>query len=70
MAEELLALDAAERAREVLDLDALCDDVSAQIATLEALGPWTPSNTSAEVAASAPRRRFLARCSRSNRSSP
>jgi DegV family protein with EDD domain len=38
MAEGLLALDAAERAREVLDLDALCDAVSAQIATLEAFG--------------------------------
>jgi DegV family protein with EDD domain len=38
MAEGLLALDAAERAREVLDLDALCDAVSAQIATLQAFG--------------------------------
>jgi DegV family protein with EDD domain len=38
MAEGLLALDAAERAREVLDLDALCDEVNTQIATLEAFG--------------------------------
>jgi DegV family protein with EDD domain len=38
MAEGLLVLDAAERAREVLDLDAICEAVSGQIATVQAFG--------------------------------
>jgi DegV family protein with EDD domain len=38
MAEGLLVLDAAERARETLDLDDLCDAVSGQIASLRAFG--------------------------------
>jgi len=59
-------LGAAERAREINDLDVLCNAVSAEIASLEAFGPWIASNTSIEVAASAPRRLSLARCSRSN----
>jgi len=38
MGEGLLVLDAAERAREINDLDALCNAVSAEIASLEAFG--------------------------------
>ena len=38
MAEGLLVLDAAERAREVVDLDALCEVVSGEIVALQAFG--------------------------------
>jgi DegV family protein with EDD domain len=38
MGEGLLVLDAAEKARETGDLDALCDAVSAEIANVEAFG--------------------------------
>jgi DegV family protein with EDD domain len=38
MGEGLLALDAAERAREMNDLDVLCNAVSAEVASLEIFG--------------------------------
>jgi len=67
--EGLLALDAAERAREMNDLDVLCNAVSAEVASLEIFGTVDSLEYLRRGGRIGSAQVFLARCSRSNRSS-